>query len=188
MARLMRFGSVPLGEGWQAVHEPPLLQPAFHASLRPTRCTFQSSLPAAGQHFGIFVASPFTQPAVVQAAMQFTKDDCVQPCPPHALAQGSSSSSSSAEASGVAAQQQLLGKMPLRLAFPEVPTGWRGKDPIEVGCGTTELGDRPWLPQPCKGYFSTRMRCDAVPVGALRAGALPSLLQQGDLLPSLRVA
>ncbi|EFN59524.1 hypothetical protein CHLNCDRAFT_138177 [Chlorella variabilis] len=86
MARLMRFGSVPLG-----------------------------------QHFGIFVASPFTQPAVVQAAMQFTKDDCVQPCPPHALAQGSSSSSSSAEASGVAAQQQLLGKMPLRLAFPEVP-------------------------------------------------------------------
>lgn len=29
----------------------------------------------------------------------------------------------------------------------------------QVGCGTTELGDRPWLPQPVEGYFSRRIRC-----------------------------
>jgi len=96
----------------------------------------------AGQHFGLFVASPFNQPAVVQAAMQFTKADCVQPRP----AQGVCTSSNSCgngdvqqkvDASKAPEQQQqqpppLLGKMPLRLAFPEVPTCWRGKDPIEV--------------------------------------------------------
>ena len=190
----------------------------------------------------MFVTSPFTQPAVMQAAMRFNKADCVQPRPAPEAA-SSSSSSSKAGGSGHAAreggagehaqqqqqqqQQQppppLLGKMPLRLAFPEVPTCWRGKDPIEVrgragssrckvsrperggrvrnpagvwcscmhawgctacmlqpptltsyllasalvaclikpqvGCGTTELGDRPWLPGAPAGYFSARIRC-----------------------------
>ncbi|KAI3433330.1 hypothetical protein D9Q98_003148 [Chlorella vulgaris] len=104
-----------------------------------------------GEHFGLFVTSPFTQPAVIQAAMQFNKADCVQPQP------SSGGLGSGLVAGGTA---PLLGKMPLRLAFPEVPTCWRGKDPIEVGCGTTELSDRPWLPQPAVGYFSSRISDD----------------------------
>ncbi|KAL4431231.1 hypothetical protein ABPG75_006487 [Micractinium tetrahymenae] len=141
MARLMRFGSVPLG-----------------------------------RHFGLFVASPFNQPAVIQAAMQFSKADCVQlrpagagtgACPQREQHEHKQQDTVQQEDNmqGQQAQQQaqpepgpspppLLGKMPLRLAFPEGPTCWRGKDPIEVGCGTTELGDRPWLPQPAEGYFS----------------------------------
>jgi hypothetical protein len=66
----------------------------------------------------VFVTSPFTQPAVVGAAMGFSKADCVQARP----AEGGASSSA----------PQLLGKMPLRLACPEVPVRWRRKDPIEV--------------------------------------------------------
>jgi len=107
----------------------------------------------AGQHFGLFVASPFTQPAVVQAAMQFRKADCVQPRPAEendgsGTGTGTDSSMSSNIASSgsktstngqeqqpqQAGQPPLLGKMPLRLAFPEVPVRWRGKIPIEVRC------------------------------------------------------
>ncbi|PRW58602.1 MFS general substrate transporter [Chlorella sorokiniana] len=154
MAALMSFGSVPLG-----------------------------------QHFGLFVTSPFTQPAVVQAAMWFNKADCVQPRP----AAGESSSSGASGASGAGAsavaapngsgggstpeqqeQQQplpLLGKMPLRLAFPKVPTCWRGKDPIEVGCGTTELGDRAWLPGAPAGYFSARTSDEEFAAGQAAAAA-----------------
>lgn len=29
---------------------------------------------------------------------------------------------------------------------------------LQVGCGTTELGDRPWLPGAPSGYFSARIR------------------------------
>lgn len=70
----------------------------------------------------MFVTSPYTQPAVVQAAMQFSKAECVQPRP----------ASSTTGAGSADTQTALLGKVPLRLAFPEVPTCWRGKDPIEV--------------------------------------------------------
>eukprot|EP00951_Prasinocladus_malaysianus_P004955 scaffold35204_cov42-Prasinocladus_malaysianus.AAC.1 len=50
---------------------------------------------------------------------------------------------------------QLLGKIPLRLAFPHVVSTWRTKDPIEIGCGSTQLGSRPWLGR--KGYFDDSM-------------------------------
>lgn len=66
----------------------------------------------------MFVTSPFTQPAVVAAALGFSKGDCVQAAPPEGGDGGGS--------------PQLLGKMPLRLAFPEVAVRWRRKDPVEV--------------------------------------------------------
>lgn len=66
--------------------------------------------PPTGQHFGVHVASPFLHPSVVAAALRLSKSDCV------------------GERGG-----QRFGKLPLRLACPEVPSCWRAKDPIEVG-------------------------------------------------------
>jgi hypothetical protein len=87
-----------------------------------------------GAALGIHVASPFTQPAVIQKALTLTKAECV------------------GERDGT-----TMGKLPLRLAFPEVPTCWRVKDPIEVGCGTCELGDQPWKVDAPPGYFTQRI-------------------------------
>jgi hypothetical protein len=132
MVDLMKFGSVPLGEGLQAGESVCQLvcnvQCLSYLSRQPTLgpliWLFPSlTVTSAGEHFGLFVTSPFTQPAVIQAAMQFNKADCVQPQP------SSGGLGSGLVAGGTA---PLLGKMPLRLAFPEVPTCWRGKDPIEV--------------------------------------------------------
>jgi len=81
-----------------------------------------------GKELGLVVASPYTQPRVVQAAMTMSKRDCVQP---H--------------------NGKPLGKIPLRHAFPRTTSAWRTKDPIEVGCGSTQLGSRPWLGR--EGHF-----------------------------------
>lgn len=68
--------------------------------------------------------------------MGFGKADCVQPRPPGAGAgprkQHEAQQQGQQPGHG-ALPPALLGKVPLRLAFPEVPTCWRGKDPIEVG-------------------------------------------------------
>ncbi len=45
--------------------------------------------------------------------------------------------------------------------LPDLPPTllWLGPNPtLQVGCGTTELGDRPWLPGAPSGYFSARIR------------------------------
>ncbi|KAK9814684.1 hypothetical protein WJX72_009768 [[Myrmecia] bisecta] len=85
-----------------------------------------------GKHLGVHVSSPYLDEAVIKHALSLTKADCV------------------AEHEG-----QLLGKMALRAAFPEVTSCWRSKDPIEVGCGSTELGARPWLNK--RGYFDGKI-------------------------------
>lgn len=46
---------------------------------------------------------------------------------------------------------------------PHTPSHARPLACLQVGCGTTELGDRPWLPGAPAGYFSSRIRCDTVP-------------------------
>ena len=166
-----------------ATHCPQLLTPVLSCRLPATAPTLKekhSLLPHAGRHFGLFVTSPFTQPAVVEAATHFGKADCVQP----RLVDATQQQQQPAEQQLAEQQRQqpdepceappppppLLGKLPLRHAFPELPgeQRWRGKDPIEVGCGTTELGDRTWLSPPQPGRFSGLVRC--VECGGCRMG------------------
>lgn len=79
--------------------------------------------PPAAKHFGLFPASPFNRPAVIEAAMQLGKVDCMQ------------------EQDG-----GLVDKRLLRLAFQDVLTCWRHKDPLEV----RQLSNRCSTPSPCQ--------------------------------------
>lgn len=74
-----------------------------------------SSIPL-GTALGLHVQTPYTDPEVVSFALTLSKDDKV------------------GTRDGI-----THGKFLLRLAFPEVEAGWRRKDPIEVGSGSTRL-------------------------------------------------
>ncbi|GAB4816888.1 hypothetical protein N2152v2_003934 [Parachlorella kessleri] len=121
-------GADELFGGYNFTHK--LEERAWLESRRRTIEVMHFGSATLGRHFGVHVASPYLSPAIVQAALKLSKQDCVR------------------EHDG-----RVLGKWPLRLACPEVLTCWRTKDPIEVGCGSTMLGDRPWLPSAPPGYF-----------------------------------
>lgn len=101
-----------------------------------------------GKALGVHVASPYLDPAFVAFALGLSKEDCVapvllRPTPDISLAD---------------APLTTTGKIPIRQAFPMLPTASRRKDPVEIGCGTTLLGAAPWAtpPRP-RGYFDERI-------------------------------
>ncbi|EME27465.1 asparagine synthase (glutamine-hydrolyzing) [Galdieria sulphuraria] len=83
-----------------------------------------SSFPMA-QSLGLSVFSPYLDPEVIELAKNLTKRESI----------GNK---------WVNGKYQTFGKLLLRETFGEVTSCWRNKDPIEVGSGTTVLGN---------GYF-----------------------------------
>ncbi len=104
-----------------------------------------------GRALGISVTSPYLAPAFLTFALGLHKDDCVgpvflRPTPDAPLD----------------ATPTVTGKLPIRRAFPTLPSASRRKDPVEIGCGTTLLGAAPWATPPRPhGYFEGRIS-DAV--------------------------
>lgn len=70
-----------------------------------------------GEALGIRVVQPFLDPEVVEFALECERDELI----------------------GTTLEGEKMGKWILRLAFPEVMSCWRKKEPIEVGAGTTVL-------------------------------------------------
>jgi asparagine synthase (glutamine-hydrolysing) len=88
----------------------------FEEYSRRMAATMKFSSHPLGESLGIQVRAPYTDPAVVRFATGLPKRLKVAPY-----------------AGGV------VGKWVLRWAFPECPSRWRRKDPIEVGSGATGL-------------------------------------------------
>ncbi|HEV2231581.1 MAG TPA: asparagine synthase-related protein [Thermoplasmata archaeon] len=94
--------------------------PAFEEYTRNMAATMRFSSTPLGRSFGIDVRAPFTDPEVVRFAVGL----------PKRLKVGRR-------------RGQPVGKWVLRWAFPECPSRWRRKDPIEVGSGSTRLPE--WI-------------------------------------------
>ena len=84
--------------------------------------------PIIAQSLGLYSDSPFCEEVFREWALNKTgKEDCIGEV--------------SCEATpGGERQFRRTGKLPLRFAFPNAPSAWRRKDPIEVGSGSTMLG------------------------------------------------
>ena len=111
-----------------------------------------------GRVLGVRVASPYLDPAFVRYALTLGKDDCVgpvhlRPTPDAPLD----------------ATPTVTGKVPIRHAFPALPSASRRKDPVEIGCGTTLLGAAPWATPPREGYFDGRITDEAFLAACARA-------------------
>lgn len=107
-------------------------------SERLARVMRFSSIPL-GQALRVEVRTPYTDPEIVAFATRLRKADKV----------------------GVH-EGVRMGKYLLRLAFPEVDTRWRRKDPIEVGSGSAAL----------PGYFDRRISREAFSQEAVRVRTL----------------
>ncbi|GJQ14557.1 hypothetical protein GpartN1_g6348.t1 [Galdieria partita] len=83
-----------------------------------------SSFPM-GRSLGLSVFSPYLDPFMIELARSLTKKENIGD-------------------RWINGQHQIFGKLLLRETFADVTSCWRRKDPIEVGSGTTVLGN---------GYF-----------------------------------
>lgn len=90
----------------------------FEEYSRRMAATMRFSSMPLGAALGIAVQAPYTDPEIVRYATGLPKRLKVS------------------ERDG-----QTVGKWVLRWAFPECPSRWRRKDPIEVGSGATRLPD-----------------------------------------------
>lgn len=88
----------------------------FEEYSRRMAATMRFSSSTLGRALGVEVRAPYTDPEVVNFATQLPKSVKV------------------AQREGA-----TVGKWVLRWAFPECPSRWRRKDPIEVGSGSTRL-------------------------------------------------
>lgn len=115
-----------------------------------------------GEALGVAVASPYLDPAFVGFALGLGKEDCVAPIPLRPTP----------DVRLDAAPVTATGKIPIRQAFPSLPSASRRKDPVEIGCGTTLLGAAPWAtpPRPL-GYFDERIDDVAFEAGRAEARA-----------------
>lgn len=100
-----------------------------------------------GRALGLNVSSPYLDPAFVAFALRLRKDDCVGPVRLRPTPEAP-----------LDAAPTVTGKVPIRRAFPTLPSASRRKDPVEIGCGTTLLGAAPWAtPTRPQGYFDGRI-------------------------------
>lgn len=84
--------------------------------------------PVIARSLGLYSDSPFCEEVFKDWALKETKkQDCIGEATCEATPGGDK-------------QTRTAGKLPLRWAFPEAPSAWRRKDPIEVGSGSTILG------------------------------------------------
>jgi asparagine synthase (glutamine-hydrolysing) len=88
----------------------------FEEYSRRMAVTMRFSSVPLGKALGVEVRAPYTDPAIIRFATRLPKRLKV------------------AQYDGV-----TVGKWVLRWAFPECPSRWRRKDPIEVGSGATRL-------------------------------------------------
>lgn len=113
-----------------------------------------------GKALGVAVASPYLDPVFVAFALGLRKQDCVAPIPLRPTP----------DVPLDAAPITTTGKIPIRQAFPSLPSASRRKDPVEIGCGTTLLGAAPWATPPrLQGYFDERIDGAAFEAGCAEA-------------------
>ena len=143
-----------------------LQEPEWSAQRREMAASMTFDAVPLGASLGVAVASPFLDPEVASHALSLGRDDCVGAIrgdpggPTH-------------------------GKLALREAFPAVHSVRRGKDPIEVGSGTTVLGSRPWLGEP--GWFDGRITEEEFDRAAASARAEGVALRDREHLAYYRV-
>ncbi|KAG2174260.1 hypothetical protein INT43_004281 [Umbelopsis isabellina] len=80
-----------------------------------------------GEALGIRVFQPYLDPRIIRFAKEcVSRDELIQPVQITDIETNKP-------------KEALHGKMVMRIAFPEVTSCWRKKDPIEMGSGTTTL-------------------------------------------------